>query len=535
MKQKLIYLFAVLLFTYSCSVDRMQETIAIVGLDGNTTLVSVSTEPEGESCPAGGTRLDFGIDLDGDGILSSDEITSTAFVCNGVDGQDGENGKDATQSLVEVTPIPPNEQYPNGAVLVKTGYDLNNNGTLEESEVATTTIVTNGTDGTNGTNGTDGFSFLLRTNRISESESCPQGGFSIESGLDVNRNGTLEDSEVIESNTEYVCDGRDGKSLAVRVEYLDGENQFCPNGGYTVFIGLDQDGDGSLSESEAANGTSFPVCDGRDGRDGLDGLDGINGYSSLIISEAVFGEDETQIGTRISFGLDLNRNGVLDTTEIANSFVILNGEKGDTGLTGPQGPRGEKGDAGIPGPTGPKGEDGADAFQVYTSIVTTNNSTTVTFYLDVDNSKTFTTGDFIINSFTVTNGETPVITYETIFKNTVINGVTYINGGTIVIITVGDDVTTFIVENGNDGRDGVDGVDGVNDDGTVCIKHRLINGEHPDDFGNKVTKVINGDNGRPCWVVLKLTLSQFVYHTYEHHAGSSSQGNHDSWYDCNND
>jgi hypothetical protein len=126
-----------------------------VGLDGSSSLVNVTNLIIGdENCPTGGIKLDFGVDLNTDGMLSSSEISSTAFVCNGLDGKDGEDG---TSALVEVTAISvESSECLYGGVLVTNGYDLNGNGTLEGSEIAGTTIVCNGTNGTNGTDGTDG-------------------------------------------------------------------------------------------------------------------------------------------------------------------------------------------------------------------------------------------------------------------------------------------------------------------------------------------------------------------------------------------
>ncbi|MEO0439082.1 MAG: choice-of-anchor I family protein [Pseudomonadota bacterium] len=56
------------------------------GADGMTSLLLNTTLPEGNSnCAAGGTRIDSGIDDDGNGQLSDDEIDQSSFVCNGTD------------------------------------------------------------------------------------------------------------------------------------------------------------------------------------------------------------------------------------------------------------------------------------------------------------------------------------------------------------------------------------------------------------------------------------------------------------------
>lgn len=53
------------------------------------SLVDLETEPPGINCPSGGTAILVGLDDNKDGALQAGEVDSTAFVCNGEDGQDG--------------------------------------------------------------------------------------------------------------------------------------------------------------------------------------------------------------------------------------------------------------------------------------------------------------------------------------------------------------------------------------------------------------------------------------------------------------
>lgn len=64
------------------------------GLDGYDALVLTSLEPEGTLCPAGGVRIEFGLDLDRDGMLATEEIDPalTQVVCNGERGVTGPMG-----------------------------------------------------------------------------------------------------------------------------------------------------------------------------------------------------------------------------------------------------------------------------------------------------------------------------------------------------------------------------------------------------------------------------------------------------------
>jgi hypothetical protein len=490
----------------------MDQIVSINGIDGSTTLVGVtSIEPgEDETCINGGTRLDFGLDLNSDGNLDIDEITQTAYVCNGLDGQDGVDGN---SSLVEVTAIQPNDEYPYGGVLITTGYDLNGNGTLEENEISSTTVVENGADGASGTNGSNGLNSLVRTTTITDTEICAQGGFIIESGLDSNNDGVLSDDEVDSSNTQILCNGEDGKSLAVSVDYINIGSESCPNGGYLLNIGLDQNDNGSLEESEET--ISFPICNGEDG------------FSIVSTITEIEGGTLVELYSDVDFSGDYSEGDVLIT-----SFNVYNGEQGiqgipgEQGLQGPQGPVGPQGPQGIQGPAGPIGETGDSAYQILSTYETVNGVTTVYFYQDVNSNEIVDEGDFLINSFIIndgvdgTDGLTPVITYNVI---NVSNEYPY--GGVEVVITVGDTVTTFIIENGESGESGE--CSDCCEDATVCIKHRIANANDP--WYNDPNKFTEGSHE---YIILTLNLSEFVYHTYEIHNGSATQGDADCWVDC---
>ena len=53
------------------------------GIDGMTTLIATSPEPEGVNCPNSGTKIDAGLDVNGNGALDSEEIDSTDYICDG--------------------------------------------------------------------------------------------------------------------------------------------------------------------------------------------------------------------------------------------------------------------------------------------------------------------------------------------------------------------------------------------------------------------------------------------------------------------
>ncbi len=51
------------------------------GKNGKTTLLQTSNEPPGANCLNGGTKVTSGIDADGNGTLDDSEVTSTSYIC----------------------------------------------------------------------------------------------------------------------------------------------------------------------------------------------------------------------------------------------------------------------------------------------------------------------------------------------------------------------------------------------------------------------------------------------------------------------
>ena len=61
----------------------------------------------------------------------------------------------------------------------------------------------NGENGVDGQNGLDGLNSLVQTLVEQPGANCESGGFRVETGLDINRNGTLDVGEV--QNSEFIC------------------------------------------------------------------------------------------------------------------------------------------------------------------------------------------------------------------------------------------------------------------------------------------------------------------------------------------
>lgn len=121
------------------------------GSNGLTSLIVSSTEPNGVNCPEGGTRIDTGIDDNGDGALGSGEIDDTIFVCNGADGSDGvdgTNGSSTPTMMVATLTVAPSYLVCNGSgQLLQQGLDdgsgggIAQNGILESGEILTSSLI----------------------------------------------------------------------------------------------------------------------------------------------------------------------------------------------------------------------------------------------------------------------------------------------------------------------------------------------------------------------------------------------------------
>lgn len=86
---------------------------------------------------------------------------------------------------------------------------------------------------------------------------CTYGGIRVDMGIDDNRNGQLDPTEV--DATEYVCNGAPGAVSLVRTT-LEPAGSHCATGGVLIESGIDADGNGVLDPSEVS--TSQYVCNG---------------------------------------------------------------------------------------------------------------------------------------------------------------------------------------------------------------------------------------------------------------------------------
>jgi len=335
------------------------------GASGSDGLTQQSVEASGTNCIYGGTRVDLGIDSDGDGNLSSSEITQTTYVCNdhnmsdssdggnsGVDGVDGANAL-ILQSIEES-----GANCSGGGIRIDSGIDSNRDGNLSSEEITQTSYLCNtgsgGSDGSsNGVDGVDGSNALILQSVEGRGANCSSGGIRVDSGIDSNEDGDLSTSEI--TQTSYVCNGSsgsngsDGSDGEDSVDGVDGSSALisqsietngsnCPYGGIRIDSGIDSNSDGNLSSDEIIQ-TSY-VCNGINGSDGVDGngMDGVDG-SSALISQSIEANGSNCIkgGIRIDSGIDRNSDGDLSLDEITQTSYICDGNNGVDGVDGGEG------------------------------------------------------------------------------------------------------------------------------------------------------------------------------------------------------
>jgi len=109
--------------------------------NGYNSLIDLIPEPVGENCTNGGYKVVSGLDVNENNILDTGEIQNEEYLCNGLAGDDGLN------SLVEILPEMDGENCPNGGYVFNTGTDLNSDNILEENEIQSSVYVCNGLNG----------------------------------------------------------------------------------------------------------------------------------------------------------------------------------------------------------------------------------------------------------------------------------------------------------------------------------------------------------------------------------------------------
>jgi hypothetical protein len=196
------------------------------GVSGKSSLVSVTAENTGTNCVSGGHRIQSGLDSNGNKILDAAEVTANSYACHGEAGRDGVAGSDGKPSLVAVTAEVAGLNCSNGGHNVRSGIDVNGNGVLDDSEVVSSGFVCHGAAGAQGAQGVAGAS------------------------------------------------GSNGKNALIKTTAeLAGSN--CASGGRKIEFGNDLNGDGELAVGEVSGSTY--VCNGGNGAAGAVGPAGTDG------------------------------------------------------------------------------------------------------------------------------------------------------------------------------------------------------------------------------------------------------------------
>ena len=120
----------------------------------------------------------------------------------------------------------------------------------------------------------------------------------------------------------------------------------CVEGGQMIYVGIDENFDGILSDEEIDSSTllchGFQGLSGPQGQPGTSGTDGLDGHSYLLEIQNGTGDSDVCDGQGITIyaGKDANLDGLLQLNEVVSSSVLCHGSMGQTGLNGANGTSG---------------------------------------------------------------------------------------------------------------------------------------------------------------------------------------------------
>ena len=260
-----------------------------------------------------------------------EDINRDGFIdvkdCIGASGATGATGASGLNSLVKIINEPAGSNCETGGKKVQGGLDANRNGVLDSSEIAQTEYVCNGVTGATGITGANGLTTVVKIVDEPAGANCSTGGKKIQSGLDSNNDSVLDSSEIAE--TEYVCNGASGETGTAGLNSLvkttnELQGTNCEAGGKKIQSGLDSNNNGVLDSSEIAE-TEY-ICNG---------VAGVTGLNSLVntIDESVGSNCEAG-GKKVQSGLDINKDSILDSSEVLQTYYVCNGTSGEDGAKG---------------------------------------------------------------------------------------------------------------------------------------------------------------------------------------------------------
>jgi len=211
--QTITIIVALILSAYSFTIIESLDSSSNSGADATEVLVRTAGREADHICTEGGADIFIGNDVNDNGILEEDEVTSTTRLCHGKEGLSGPqgatgpNGLPGIDSLVNTTIIEHgNESCANGGILIEIGLDLNNNGTLDNEEIQNSEFICNGMIGINGLDGIDGVSgHSALVDRLAPPPYLCSNGIVINFGVDdgsgdgIADDGLMHDDEIVES------------------------------------------------------------------------------------------------------------------------------------------------------------------------------------------------------------------------------------------------------------------------------------------------------------------------------------------------
>ncbi len=237
MKNISFWMMSVLLSTAVVACAEEKTGAGEAGYNSLVKLTQVTEETS--SCEHGGLQVDTGLDLNRNQILEEWEIEQTQVLCSAdPTGEPGQDGEDGVATLFSSAPEAPGENCPHGGIALHWGLDLNGDGDLTVQEVTDTDYLCHGEPGKTS---------LVEVHEEDAGVNCVTGGLSIVTGVDQDGDGDLGPAEV--NSHTYLCNARAGDDSLVRLtDEPAGSN--CARGGVRVQSGLDTDGSGALEDAE---------------------------------------------------------------------------------------------------------------------------------------------------------------------------------------------------------------------------------------------------------------------------------------------
>ena len=244
-------------------------------------------EPAGTNCEEGGRVVKGGTDLDSDGVLGGEEVQDVKYFCN--DSAD-------YKALVSIVNEPVGDNCPLGGVNILSGLDISGDGILDQDEVKESIYKCS--------EEVDFEALVSVLTLEAGSVECPLGGTKVLQGLDINKNGALDENEIKQSLTLLTCMTPENFPELSKIESIAFDSQECPLGGERTLSGRDVNSSGVLDEQEIISKTVS--CKSNSDFNGL-----------VVVKELPFKDANCHLGGKQTVtGLDYNSNGVMDDNEI---------------------------------------------------------------------------------------------------------------------------------------------------------------------------------------------------------------------------